>query len=194
MSGSEAALLARLQAGDEGALQVLYERYRAGLQARAAQRLSKAIRRKISAADVVQEAYVVAFQRLGDFEDRGEGSFGRWLGRIVDLKAKEMVRRHTTAKRAAAAEVTHDARQATDHHAGPHHTPSQIAIAAELREAARQAVCELSDDHRTVIRLLQEEHVTVEQAAVRMGRSRQATRKLYGRALAQLARRLKLDR
>ena len=49
----------------------------------------------------------------------------------------------------------------------------------------------LPDDYRNVLRMALEDGLTLKEAARRMGRSHEAVKKLYGRALARLARELK---
>ena len=51
--------------------------------------------------------------------------------------------------------------------------------------AVRQAI-RWDDDDREILRLVQVEHLTLIEAADRMGRSYEATKKLYARALARL--------
>ena len=156
--------------------------------------LSPSTLRKISASDILQDAYIVAYQRLEEFEERGAGAFGAWLGRIVENKAKHAVRRFAgTAKRGGAGEVSRDGRAATANFAGPAPSPSQVAISAELEERVRRAIAALALDHREIIRLRQTEHLSVQEAAARMGRTQAAVKKLYARALAQLARMLGLE-
>ena len=48
----------------------------------------------------------------------------------------------------------------------------------------------LSPDHATVIRLVHQEGLTLVEAGRRMGRTADATRMLYGRAMHRLAGRL----
>ena len=187
-------LVRRTRAGDEHALQVLLDRHADRLRERIRRWLSPSTLRKISASDIQQDAYVVAYQRLEEFQDRGTGAFGAWLGRIVENKAKHAVRRFTgTAKRGGAGEVSRDGRAATANFVGRVPSPSQVAISAELEERARRAIAALALDYREIIRLRQTEHLSVQEAAARMGRTQAAVKKLYARALAQLARMLGLE-
>jgi len=48
----------------------------------------------------------------------------------------------------------------------------------------------LPGDYRQVLQLVQLDHLALKEAAVSMGRSYEATKKLYGRAVAALAREL----
>ena len=193
MGESEARLVEAARHGDEDALAQLCRRYEQHNLRRIQRRLSPALRRKVSCADVFQEARIVAHRRIAEFEDRGEGAFGHWLARIVELKTREAVRKYAgTAKRAAVREVTRAQRGATAEVRGRIDSPSQAAAAAELREAAREAIDDLPEQYREVIHLMQREHLSLADAAERMGRSKEAVRGLYARALARLAQALEL--
>lgn len=187
-TSDESALIARARAGDGDAMDALLRRHGELLRGRVRRHLSPLILRKVSAGDILQEAYLVAHRRIGEFEDRGEGSFGAWLMRIVDLKMREVVRRYAgTDKRGARGEVSRNARPSTAAIAGRQPTPSAVAMAAEMQERVRQALEKLPDDYREVIRLVQQEGLSMAEAAGRLGRSSGATKMLYGRALSKFA-------
>ena len=149
--------------------------------------LSPGVRRRVAVSDVIQEAHIVAFDQIARFEDRGAGSFGRWLGRIVDLKAQQLVRHHAgTAKRAISAEMTRAQRGTIGAVRDRSASPSQAAMGAELREAAKRAVARLPENYRQVIQLIQGEGLTTAAAAERLGRTTDSVKGLYSRALARL--------
>ena len=185
---SDDALIHRIHEGDEHAFEVLFGRYAQVLRARVKRMLSPALLRKISVSDVLQEGRIVALRRFAEFESREPGSVRKWLTRIVELKLKEAVRKHTrTVKRAAVREVSRGGRAETAQFAARQPTPSELLVGAEQKEMARQAFASLPDDYQEVLRLTREERLTLRQAAERMGRSREATKKLYGRAAARYA-------
>lgn len=188
-------LVLRARKGDAQAFEELCTRYEGLLRARARNWIVGAVQRKVSLVDVLQEAYFLAHERLDDFEDRGEGAFGAWLAQIAEYKAREAVRRHAgVAKRDAGREVSRGARPATAQAPGRGPSPSQAAMAHEETDAVRQALGALSDDHRTVLQLVRFDHLSMKEASVLMGRTYEATKKLYGRAVAALARELKRPR
>ena len=55
--------------------------------------LSRAILRRLSESDILQETLVTASARLESFEFRGEGSFQRWLTGIANNTRREVLRR-----------------------------------------------------------------------------------------------------
>lgn len=187
-SADETELIARARAGDAEALHALFREHGEHLRGRIQRHLSPMILRKVSAADILQEAHLVAHRRIAEFEDRGAGSFGAWLARIVDLKMREVLRKYVgTDKRGARDEVSRNARPSTAAIAGHEPTPSAAAMAAEMQERVREALEKLPPDYRQVIHLVQQDGLTMAEAAARMGRSSGATKMLYGRALSTFA-------
>jgi len=190
---AEEELLRRVRAGDESAFHALCERYSGRLLARIEERLAPGLRRKVGASDILQDAYLVALERLASFEDQGEGSFGRWLGGIVKMKVREAAKRYGgTGKRAIGREVAGSSAQ--DAVAGREPTPSEAAIGEETGRRARAAIADLPAPQREVLRLLHDLQLSLDEAARRMGRTPAAVQKLYERALASLAERMGLAR
>jgi RNA polymerase sigma-70 factor (ECF subfamily) len=191
---SDEELVRRIRAGDEEATRELFDRHLPALRAKARARLPAALRGKVGASDVVQEAWLAAFVSLGDFKHAGDGSFAAWLRKIVERKVSDEVRRHSRAKKRGS---KREVRFATDaERLEPdlgQQTPSQAAGEAEESAALRAVVDGLTKDHATVIRLVHEEGLTLVEAGRRMGRTPDATRMLYGRAMQRLALRLAVD-
>lgn len=190
----EEYLLARAREGDDTAFAAMCARHEGRLRRRVELRLSPGVKRRVAASDVLQLAHLEAHRKLGEFETRGEGSFGRWLSRIVDLKAKELVRHHAgTAKRNVQAEVTRAGRHTLSALHGAGASPSQAAMGAELRAAVDRAIGALPHRYREVLELRQIEGLSTAETAERLGQTRDAVKGAYSRALARLAQDLKLD-
>jgi RNA polymerase sigma-70 factor (ECF subfamily) len=184
-------LVGRVRAGDEAAARLLFDRHLPALRAKARARLPAALRGKVGASDVVQEAWLAAFLDLEGFEDRGDGSFAAWLRTILERRVADEVRRHAAAKkRDAKREVrlaTEAARFEPDRGQA---TPSVLVRDAEESARLRAVVDSLSEDYATVIRLVHREGLTLVEAGARMGRTPDATRMLYNRAMDRLADRM----
>ncbi len=183
---SDEDLVRSFRAGDEGALQTLRERHAPALRSVARRGLPPAVRRKVAESDVVQEGFVVAMRRLAEFEDRGKDSFRKWLRRIVELKIKEHVRHHSRQRRRAQSELSRGARPETRDFPGCEATPSAHAIARETQAALLAAIETLPPAYGDVLRLVHDQGFTVEEAAASLGRTPEATRKLYSRAIGRL--------
>jgi RNA polymerase sigma-70 factor (subfamily 1) len=183
---AESDLLELARAGDEAAFEALFARYEPALLRRLRHWIPSNVRRKVSASDLLQETRIVACRRCGEFEVREGANFGQWLDRIARFKLKEALKRHVKAgKRDVRREVTRGARPDTGCVEAQEPTPSQVAIAAETAERVRRAFERLPEHYREVLRLVREERLLLRDVAERMGRSREAVKKLYGRALAR---------
>jgi len=188
---SDEDLVRRVRAGDAAAAATLFDRHLPMLRAQARRRLPAALRGKVGASDVIQDAYLAAFMRLGEFQDRGDGSFGAWLRQILEHKVVDEVRRHVeVAKRDARREVRLRTRGDAAEPRADQTSPSGVVARAEEAAAVREAVEDLASDHATVLRLIHREGLSLAEAGLRMNRSADAVRKLHARALASLADRL----
>jgi RNA polymerase sigma-70 factor (ECF subfamily) len=184
-------LVLRIRDGNASAAHELFERHRGRLRERVRRKLPRALRGKVGASDVVQEAWLAAFLKLGDFEDRGDGSFAKWVNGIVEHKVLDEVRRGVDAeKRDARREEGLRTTGSRGGLPGREASPSSELMAAERREMLHSQIARLPEAHRTILRLVHDESLTLVEAGARMGRSPDASRKLYGRALAGLTERL----
>ena len=76
---SEAELLNLVRSGDASGMRAFYERYVGFLTAVC----SRYVPDRAAVKDILQEVFVKAFDRIGSFEYRGEGSVKAWMHRIV---------------------------------------------------------------------------------------------------------------
>ena len=163
------------------------------MRAKARARLPAALRPKVGESDVVQDAYLAAFLALADFEDRGDGSFLRWIRGILDHKIADELRRHIdVGKRDARREVRLPRSTAGGGIAAQgQRSPSAEVVADEQAATLRAVIDSLPDEHATILRHVHLDGVTIAEAGTRMGKSASAARKLYGRALSRLTERLR---
>jgi RNA polymerase sigma-70 factor (subfamily 1) len=190
-SGKEAGLIGRFQEGDPDAFRELFEPCEGALRRQLERMLPNKLQRRFSISDAIQEARIVALDKHAEFEPRGEGSFRRWVMGIAVMRARQALRTHNADKRGMNREVTRSQRADTAQYAGRGPSPSEAAIASELTRHARDAMAELSEDYREVLRLTRTEQLSLKEAGETMGRSYEAIKKLYGRALASFAKELK---
>lgn len=189
MDVEENTLIERAQDGDEAAIAALCRRYEDAIRRRIYRRLPQRLRRRISVSDVVQETLITAIQRLREGGWTHDGSFRAWIGKIADNKALQVTRFHLgTAKRAMGAEVSQPDRPDTAAFGGGGESPSDLAMRAESHQQIDSGLSELTEDHRLVINLVHRHGCTLVEAGERMGRSADAARKLYARAIAALAK------
>ena len=189
---SDEDLVRRVREGDTAAAQALFDRHARSLRAQVRRKLPNELRAKVGDSDVIQEAYLAAFLQLPQFENRGDGSFARWVRGILAHKLLDEVRRHADAqKRAARRETRIRTRDERPGLAAREDSPSADMIREERSAALRAERARLPDDYRTILRLVHDEGLSLADAGARMGRSADAVRKLYGRALAVLGDRLR---
>lgn len=178
-----------LRSGDPAAFDSLFERNAEALLARIRRLLPAAVRRKVSVSDVLQETRITAYEKRAAFEEGGEAGFRGWLLRIAELKAREAFRHHAgTAKRAAGREIQANESTAFADLRAPGPSPSEVAMESERRQSVERALAALPEDYRTILVLTRFEGLSLADAATRMGRSREAAKKLHGRAMARFAR------
>ena len=181
------ALLRRFRDGDEAAFRLLFESHANALTERIRRSLPAPLRRRLAVSDVLQETHLAAFEHRARFEDRGAKSFRNWLLGIVDNKIRDAVRFHVgTARRAMGRETTRSSRPVTAALRLSDDTPSRAAMGVENKARVRAALEKLPPDYRDVLRLARLEGLNLKQASEQMGRSHDAVKKLYGRALCQL--------
>jgi RNA polymerase sigma-70 factor, ECF subfamily len=187
----EEELARRVRAGDEEAARLLFDRLRPRLRAYVRRKMPRSLRSKLGESDVIQSAYLAAFLNISDFQDRGDGSFARWVASILDHKLLDEVRRYVeTEKRSVSREERLRTTGASGRVRGSLPSPSAAAIDAEERARVERAMQRLSPDHRTVLRLIHERGLSLEEAAAEMGRSPEAVRKLHARAVVALSEEL----
>jgi len=166
---SEVRLAARFREGDEDAFRALFDRHAALFRGRIRRVLPAEIGRKISVADILQEARLVAYRRREDFEYRGPASWRNWLLGILDRRVQDAVKRYIVAdKRAALREQSRGRRPDTANFVGRGPSPSEAAMGKELEERARGAIERLPPHYREVLRLAREEDLSLREVAVRL--------------------------
>jgi RNA polymerase sigma-70 factor, ECF subfamily len=185
---SDEALLGRYRGGDEEAGRVLFARLSSELRPRARRRIAPALRARVGESDLIQAAFGAVLSRLHEFRDLGPGSFRRWIGTVMDRKAIDEHRRRHGRDGGRAKELRLDALSDCSTPSAPGTTPSGVAMADEDRKELRAALDHLAPDYRTVLRLVHESKMSMGAAAAAMGRTYEATKKLYARALERLER------
>jgi RNA polymerase sigma-70 factor (ECF subfamily) len=177
----------RVLVGETAAFEVIMRRYNQRLY-----RVARAILRDDhEAEDVMQDAYVRAYQHLGQFE--GRARFSTWLIRIAVHEALARKRRRT---RVEGLEAITGPNGELLMPAANNFDPEYRASTSELHRLLEQAILALPDDYRAVLVLRDVEEmstaeaaaaleITEENAKVRLHRARALLRKeLYARTQA----------
>ena len=182
--------LADARSGAADALGQALETCRAYLLLVAEKEMDPRLRAKGGASDLVQQTFLEAQQAFERFHGTSADELRAWLRRLL-LNNVSNFRRHwqTTAKRQASREVPlgggdSSAPGPTVIASGP--TPSREMMAGERADAVRAALARLPEDYQTVLRLRYEDELPFEEVAHRMGRTSNAVRKLWSRAVERL--------
>jgi RNA polymerase sigma-70 factor (ECF subfamily) len=182
--------LAAARQGSEEALGHVLERCRPYLLRMANQELASDLRAKQGASDLVQETFVEAHQDFARFDGATAAQWRAWLRGILQHKLANLVRHYCqTDKRHVNREVPLPGTSADGPSGGPmapDSSPSAQAQAHEQDEALNRALAQLPEAQQQIIRLRSYEDLSFEEAGRRLGRSAEAARKLWGRAIEQL--------
>ena len=151
-------VIERVKAGDSALYEIIMRRYNQRLY-----RVTRAILRDDSEAeDVIQDAYVRAYQHLDQFA--GCAPFSTWLTRIA---VHEALRRLRLRDRSQQLEDTEHDEEGSMSVVETSLDPEQRASLTELGQLLEEAVLDLPDQYRTVIMLRDiDELSTAETAAV----------------------------
>jgi RNA polymerase sigma-70 factor, ECF subfamily len=192
-------LLAAARAGSRDALGDVLEGCREYLLHVAIRELAPGVRPKVGASDLVQETLLEAHRDFAQFRGRTEAELLGWLREILRNNLSNVVRRYlATAKRRADREISLDAGPTGDDEApglaSPSPPPSAEVAAEEERAAVLRALARLPDDHRQVILLRNFDGLSFDAIAVRMGRTPDAVRQLWARAVYRLQHEFKESR
>jgi RNA polymerase sigma-70 factor (ECF subfamily) len=194
MSASDERLegwLASARAGEAEALGEALEACRAYLLHVAEHELDAGLRAKGGASDIVQQTFLEAQQDFGRFVGTSESELLAWLRRMLLNNISNFRRFHVqTHKRSANREVPiHPAdsnAQERSWLADGMATPSKEMMAGEQEEALYAALDRLPEDYAQVLRLRYVEGLPFEEVAQKMGRTANAVRKLWARAIEKL--------
>jgi RNA polymerase sigma-70 factor (ECF subfamily) len=188
---AEPELLDRLRAGDQAALAELYARYRDRLRRMVDVRLDRRLAGRVSASDVLQEAYIDALKRHPHFFAKPDQSFFGWLRLVVGQRLTDVHREHLEARRRdARQEVPLAAPGSSAVLAGwlAARLPSPSGVAQRHEWAARleAALDALDPTDREVLALRHFEELSNADTAAVLGLQPAAASKRYVRALARL--------
>ena len=183
---SDEQVVARVLAGETGMFEIVMRRHNQRLY-----RVARAILRNDGEAeDVMQDAYVRAYEHLDQFA--GKAKFSTWLTRIAVHEA--LARQHRGNRYQELEQMSEREGDPMDRFASMAPNPEQQASNSEVRSLLEKAVEELPDAYRTIFMLRDVEEMSTTESAdvleitednvkVRLHRARALLRKsLYARA------------
>ena len=161
--GSDADLVARIGRRDQSAFETLMRRHNARLF-----RVARAILKDDSEAeDALQDAYLDAYRRIGDF--RGDSQLATWLTRIVINQALMRLRRQKRDRVVVPFGGRRDPERnlpEADMVDDKTESPTDATMRGEVRRMLERRIDELPVAFRTVFVMREVEDMTVEETAV----------------------------
>jgi RNA polymerase sigma-70 factor, ECF subfamily len=189
----ETTLVAAAVAGDREALEQLLLSHYDGVAQRVATKLPARLQATQAVEDILQVTFSQAFRDIGRFEQRSEGSFGKWLAKIAENRLVDAIKQHDCEKRGGGMrQVTdtgeNDSRVLTLWHwiAAQDASPSSVVARDEALAALQVALAALPPDQQEAVRLMHLDGKTVAEAAALMGKTEGAVRGLVHRGKQQL--------
>jgi RNA polymerase sigma-70 factor (ECF subfamily) len=181
-------LLLRARAGSREGLGELLESCRDYLLLIAGQELDADLRVKGSASDLVQETFLEAQRDFLQFRGDSEAELLGWLRRLLLNNLANFSRHYrTTAKRHVEREVPLQGQSSSldlrDSLAVSMPTPEEQAMEQEQVDMVDRVLERLPEDYRQVLLWRYREELAFEEIARRLGRTENAVRKLWARAL-----------
>jgi RNA polymerase sigma-70 factor (ECF subfamily) len=184
-------LLDQVRSGESEAFERLFARHRQYLRQTIDARLDRALRRRLDASDLIQEAHIEALRRLGEYVRNPRVPFRLWLRQIVQDRLLMARRRHLdAARRAVSREASqHDDPTATElveRILASASTPSQAASRKEQVRRVRLAIAHLPDHDREILLMRSVEGLSNQEVAYILRIDSNAATKRHGRALLRL--------
>src|SRR5215475_828427 len=181
---TDAIAIERVLAGDRDAYRALVERHSRNVH-RLAYRLTG---NSHDAEDVVQEAFLRAYQKLEQFEARA--NFGTWVYRIASNYAIDRMRQRRKEEARMEAPVARqedgDNRDPLDLIADSAPTPERLTQNVELKKRMQLALSELTEAERTAFVMRHWEGCGIEEISAALKTSSSATKNTVFRSVQKL--------
>jgi RNA polymerase sigma-70 factor, ECF subfamily len=187
-------LMDAVLAGDGGALASLFAMYRERLRRMVELRMDTRLRGRVSASDILQEAYIGALQRLPHYQASTDVPIFVWLRSVTMQRLIDAHRRHVGGQaRDAGREIRLGEVEAIE--AGSGHiaelfanttSPSLAARRGEIMALVREALDQLDPIDREVLVLRHFEQMSNHEAAASLSIKPAAASKRYVRAVERL--------
>lgn len=180
---SSTTVLRQALAGSDEALDTLYARYGPRLLSFIRLKMGRELRARLESRDIVQATFLKSFEHLDDFDGSDGRSLLGWLMRIAEREIQDRVDFHNRDKRDARREE--EVRDRSDIAVRTKSALSKL-ILDERAERVENAIATLSESHRQVILLRTFEELSFPEIATRLGKSEDASRMIFARAMTKL--------
>jgi RNA polymerase sigma-70 factor, ECF subfamily len=189
-------LITRAAGGDARAMGALFSRFRDRLRTMVRLRMDHRLQGRVDPSDVLQDAYLEAAQRIGDYAAKRPMPFFLWLRFLTAQRLLNVHRHHLATKmrdargeillhqRPAAPEATSISLAA--HLLGQFTSPDDAAARAELQQKLQDALNGMDSTDREVLTLRHFEELSNKETAEVLGLTKTAASNRYVRALERL--------
>ena len=174
--------------GDREALGRLLDICRHYLLLVANQELAPALWAKTAPSDIVQESLMEAGHTFPRFHGGTEDQLLAWLRGILRNNVANVRRHFETEKRQVSREIPLAETPLDEMPPDQAESPSRQAQAHEQEIQLERAIQQLPEHYRQVLRMHTTEDLTFAQIAGKLGSTPDAVRKLWGRAVDELAK------
>jgi RNA polymerase sigma-70 factor (ECF subfamily) len=185
-------LIARLQAGDDTAVQDLADRY----SARIYQLALRHMKNREDAEEVTQDVLMKVYRKVGSF--RGDAALSSWIYRITFNTAMSRLRNSRLARmaeqereRALAADAATEQPRTPRQPADWSRLPDETLLRLQLREAVAAAIAELPEIYREPVLLRDIQGLSTEEASSRLRVKDQTLKSRLHRGRLMLRERLR---
>jgi len=182
-----AALIERARAGSGSALESLYARCAGKLLPLIRLRMGRSLRSELESQDVLQAVLLKSFQRIGQFEGRATGPLMAWMARIAENEIRDRADYQGRQRRDAARRVPLDEAEELPQ---PLRSALSQVIVTEETEHLERALESLPAGQCEIILLRQFEELTFPEISARLGKSQDACRMMFARAMTALTLKL----
>lgn len=174
-------LFAAARDGSPGAVSAFYERCARKLLPLIRLRMGRALRAEMESRDILQAVLLKSFQRIDQVQD--PAAVMGWLARIAENEIRDRADFRQRQRRDAALRVPIE--DAADVPA-PVRQALSLAIITDDTERLERGLESLPDAQREVIVLRKLEELTFPELAARLGKSEDACRMAFARAMSAL--------
>ncbi|MBI2336842.1 MAG: sigma-70 family RNA polymerase sigma factor [Deltaproteobacteria bacterium] len=185
-------LVNRAKAGENGALNLLMERYLQRILRIVRARLGPQLRTKVESMDVVQEVMIRAVKAFDNFEPKDEAAFLHWISKLVQNEICDLADYHGAQKRNLHQEIQSKQDSEKDRSilsnipADSLYRPSfQLRLKEDVL-ALEAAMDNLSQVQKEIVIMRQYEGLSFKEIGTELNLSEDAARMQFARAINKL--------
>jgi RNA polymerase sigma-70 factor (ECF subfamily) len=182
-------LLQRARQGSETAMNQLFERVAGRLLAIIRLRLGRSLRARLESRDILQATLLKAFLGLDRLKEQDSATLMAWLARIAENEIRDQADYHGRQRRDAARETPLADIRSRRLMQQIRSQTSRLALDEEMQRL-EQVLDAMEDHYREVIILRKFEELGFAEIGRRLGKSADACRMLYARAMAAVTLKL----